>query len=260
MDTATVGPMLRTSGLDSPGHEYQSVLTPLQSEAYYSFKLSRPLVGREQLDISRESGSDECASFLHSYWPRNSPEKQSLPAPSARKKTEIYISNGFYCYAPAEYLQSEVPDHQIKPQISVWFTVMQLNVLYLVIVSTGVAISSAVNPRATNSWLNATNLTATNASSDTNSALDMTVWTKPNFEPPGPGPRDQPLRHAPVVGTNALHESYGSSYSYMGGLDSLHKRRKCFREADESEQETFHGSLQDAQVTTRSMTSRRTAG
>ncbi|KFY31263.1 hypothetical protein V493_01255 [Pseudogymnoascus sp. VKM F-4281 (FW-2241)] len=56
-------------------------------------------------------------------------------------------------------------------------------------------------------------------------------------EPPGPGPRDQPLQRAPVVGTNALHDAYGSSYSYMGALDSLHKRRKCFSEADETEQD-----------------------
>ncbi|KFY03580.1 hypothetical protein V490_00130 [Pseudogymnoascus sp. VKM F-3557] len=64
---------------------------------------------------------------------------------------------------------------------------------------------------------------------------------------------------APVVGTNALHDAYGSSYSYMGELDSLHKRRKSFREADETEQETFHGSVEDSLVTTRSMTFRRTA-
>ena len=77
-------------------------------------------------------------------------------------------------------------------------------------------------------------------------------------EPPGPGPRDQPLRRAPVVATNALHDAYGSSYRYMGELDSLHKRRKCSRDADETEQETFQGSVQDSQVTTRSMTIRRT--
>jgi hypothetical protein len=69
--------MLRTSGLDSPSHYLHSVLTPLQPEAYYSFELSQPLVGTEQLDISHESGSDECASFLHSYWPRDSPGKRN---------------------------------------------------------------------------------------------------------------------------------------------------------------------------------------
>jgi hypothetical protein len=69
-------------------------------------------------------------------------------------------------------------------------------------------------------------------------------------EPPDPGPRDQPLQYA---------HAYGSSYSYMGELDSLHKRQKCFREADETEQETFLGLVQDTQATTRSMTSRRTA-
>ncbi|KFY90074.1 hypothetical protein V498_06182 [Pseudogymnoascus sp. VKM F-4517 (FW-2822)] len=78
-------------------------------------------------------------------------------------------------------------------------------------------------------------------------------------EPPGPGPRDQPLQYAPVVGTNALHGAYGSSYSYMGELDSFHKRQKCYREADETEQETIHRSVQDAQVTTKLISSRRTA-
>ena len=58
-------------------------------------------------------------------------------------------------------------------------------------------------------------------------------------EPPGPGPRDQPMLRAPVLATNALHDSYESSYEYMGERDSLHKRRKCSREADETEQEAF---------------------
>jgi hypothetical protein len=58
--------------------------------------------------------------------------------------------------------------------------IMQLNVLYLVIVSACIAITSAVNPLATNSCLNAINLTATNASTDTNSPLDFTAWTGPN--------------------------------------------------------------------------------
>lgn len=53
--------------------------------------------------------------------------------------------------------------------------------------------------------------------------------------------------------------SYESSYGYIGERDSLHKRRKCSREANETEQETFRGSVQDSQVTTRSMTLRRTA-
>jgi hypothetical protein len=40
--------------------------------AFSSFKLSRPLRGREQLDFSRNVGSessDWCEVFLHSYWP-----------------------------------------------------------------------------------------------------------------------------------------------------------------------------------------------
>lgn len=78
-------------------------------------------------------------------------------------------------------------------------------------------------------------------------------------EPLGPGPRDQQLRRAPVLTTNTLYDSYESFYGYMGERDSLHKRRKCAREADEIEQETFQGSVQDSQVTTRSMTLRRTA-
>ena len=41
--------------------------------SYSSFKLSRPLRGREQLDFSREIGTDWCGKFLHSYWPRDSP-------------------------------------------------------------------------------------------------------------------------------------------------------------------------------------------
>ncbi|CZR63633.1 uncharacterized protein PAC_13530 [Phialocephala subalpina] len=78
-------------------------------------------------------------------------------------------------------------------------------------------------------------------------------------EPPGPGPRDQPLLRAPVLATNALHDSHDSSYGYMGERDSSYKRRKCSREAGETEQEAFQKSVQDSQVTTRSMTLRRTA-
>jgi hypothetical protein len=78
-------------------------------------------------------------------------------------------------------------------------------------------------------------------------------------EPPGPGPRDQPLPRAPVLAANALHDSYESFYGYMGERDSLHKRRICSREADETVQEVFQGSVQDSRVTTRSMTLRRTA-
>jgi hypothetical protein len=59
-------------------------------------------------------------------------------------------------------------------------------------------------------------------------------------EPPGPGPRDQPLLSAPVLATNTLHDSDESFYGYMGERDSLHKRRKCSRVADETEQEAFH--------------------
>jgi hypothetical protein len=60
------------------------------------------------------------------------------------------------------------------------------------------------------------------------------------FEPPGPGPRDQPLLSAPVLATNALHDSDESFYGYMGERNSLHKRRKCSRVTDETEQEIFH--------------------
>ncbi|OBT74273.1 hypothetical protein VF21_07416 [Pseudogymnoascus sp. 05NY08] len=77
-------------------------------------------------------------------------------------------------------------------------------------------------------------------------------------EPPGLGPRDQ-LRRAPVVATNARHDTYESSSRYMDEVKSLHKRQKCSRETDETEQETFQGSVQDSQATTRSMTLRRTA-
>lgn len=43
---------------------------------YSSFRISRPLRGREQLDLSRELGTDWCGNFLHSYWPRTSPGKE----------------------------------------------------------------------------------------------------------------------------------------------------------------------------------------
>jgi hypothetical protein len=75
------------------------------------------------------------------------------------------------------YFQSQSSDNTVDLGL---VYIMQLNVLYLVIASTSVAISSAVNPRAINSWLNATNLTATNASTHTNSPLDFTAWTGPN--------------------------------------------------------------------------------
>jgi hypothetical protein len=78
-------------------------------------------------------------------------------------------------------------------------------------------------------------------------------------EPPGPDSRDQPLLHAPVLATNTLYDSYESSYGYMDVRDTLHKRQKCAREADETEQETFQGSAQDSHVTSISMTLRRTA-
>ncbi|KFY23471.1 hypothetical protein V491_02522 [Pseudogymnoascus sp. VKM F-3775] len=77
-------------------------------------------------------------------------------------------------------------------------------------------------------------------------------------EPHGLGPRDQPLRRAPVEVPNVPHDAYGSPCSYTGKVESLHKRRKCSRWTDVAEQETFQGSVQDSQVTTRSMTPRRT--
>ena len=72
-------------------------------------------------------------------------------------------------------------------------------------------------------------------------------------EPPGLGPRDQPSLCAPVLATNAPHDSYESS------IRNLHIRRKCSREADETEQEAVQGSVQDSQVITRSMTLQCTA-
>lgn len=39
---------------------------------FTSFKISRPLQGREQLDFSREVGADWCGKFLRSYWPQDS--------------------------------------------------------------------------------------------------------------------------------------------------------------------------------------------
>jgi hypothetical protein len=42
---------------------------------FSSFKISRPLKGREQLDFSSMLRSFECGLFLHSYWPRDSPGK-----------------------------------------------------------------------------------------------------------------------------------------------------------------------------------------
>jgi hypothetical protein len=56
---------------------------------------------------------------------------------------------------------------------------------------------------------------------------------------PGPGPRDQPLLHAPVLAANAPHDSYDSFNECMGERDSLNKRRKFYREADDPEQEVF---------------------
>ncbi|KFY94692.1 hypothetical protein V498_03761 [Pseudogymnoascus sp. VKM F-4517 (FW-2822)] len=40
---------------------------------YSSFKISRPLQGREQLDFSQGPGRSQCRLFLRSYWPRTSP-------------------------------------------------------------------------------------------------------------------------------------------------------------------------------------------
>jgi hypothetical protein len=59
-------------------------------------------------------------------------------------------------------------------------------------------------------------------------------------KPPGPDPRDQPLLNAPVLAINALYDSDESFYGYMGERGSLHKRRKCSRVADETEQKTCH--------------------
>ena len=53
-------------------------------EPYSSFKINRPLRGREQLDLSTNVGggplsnsTDWCEVFLHSYWPWTSPGKGS---------------------------------------------------------------------------------------------------------------------------------------------------------------------------------------
>jgi hypothetical protein len=45
------------------------------NRTYASFKISRPLQGREQLDFSHGPDQDQCRHFLRSYWPRNSPGK-----------------------------------------------------------------------------------------------------------------------------------------------------------------------------------------
>ena len=50
-------------------------IAPKTHEANYSFKLSRTLIGREQLDISSELGPNLCGIFQHSYWARDSPGK-----------------------------------------------------------------------------------------------------------------------------------------------------------------------------------------
>lgn len=78
--------MAHVKGLNNPAYYGVDVSSPLQSLAYRSFKLSRPLVGSEQLDLSRglESECDVCAVFLHSYWPWDSPGKLN-----ARRKWQI---------------------------------------------------------------------------------------------------------------------------------------------------------------------------
>jgi hypothetical protein len=62
---------------------------------------------------------------------------------------------------------------------------MQINVLYLALISAGLAASSAINFLVTNSWINATATnasaaitypSATSASTDTTSQLDITIW------------------------------------------------------------------------------------
>ncbi|KAH6704221.1 hypothetical protein BKA61DRAFT_581455 [Leptodontidium sp. MPI-SDFR-AT-0119] len=74
-------------------------------------------------------------------------------------------------------------------------------------------------------------------------------------EPQGRSPRDQPLLRAPVLASNVLHDSYENSYGYMCQRDSLHKRRKKSKEADE----IFGGLDQGSQFTTRPTTLRRAA-
>ncbi|KFY68562.1 hypothetical protein V496_00977 [Pseudogymnoascus sp. VKM F-4515 (FW-2607)] len=61
---------------------------------YLSFSISRPLRGREQLDLSTEPGVSSCRKFLHSYWPRDSPgSKQSyLKVASQLKRPHYYGS------------------------------------------------------------------------------------------------------------------------------------------------------------------------
>lgn len=90
-------------------------------------------------------------------------------------KCRDYLSP-LYTYS-SSYFQSQSTGNTVDLGL---VYIMQLNVLYLVIASTSVAISSAVNLHATNSWSNASNLTATNASTHTNSPLDFTAWTGPN--------------------------------------------------------------------------------
>jgi hypothetical protein len=60
---------------------------------YFSFKINRPLRGREQLDFSTsasgapiKNSTDWCEVFLHSYWPWTSPGKGS------NEHTDIYVN------------------------------------------------------------------------------------------------------------------------------------------------------------------------
>lgn len=55
---------------------------------FSSFKLSRPLKEREQLDFSRMLKSDECGLFLHSYWPQDSPGKADVRRNPPKANTE----------------------------------------------------------------------------------------------------------------------------------------------------------------------------
>ena len=50
-------------------------LASAPNRTYSSFKISRPLRGREQLDFSHGPDREQCQLLLRSYWPRNSPSK-----------------------------------------------------------------------------------------------------------------------------------------------------------------------------------------
>ncbi|KFY28225.1 hypothetical protein V493_03045 [Pseudogymnoascus sp. VKM F-4281 (FW-2241)] len=66
------------TGLNCTGYTYKyndtlQYAVSATNQTYASFKIRRPLRGREQLDFSVKMGPVGCEIFLRSYWPRNSP-------------------------------------------------------------------------------------------------------------------------------------------------------------------------------------------